>query len=70
MGNWGVRGRRVNWVHEVLVHKLAVKYEKQGETEERSKEKLKKEAGHSKLVGGSFNKLENSYTRLVLGTTR
>lgn len=30
------------------------------------KKKLKKEADHSRLAGGSFNKQRNSHTRLVL----
>lgn len=32
------------------------------------KERLKKEAGHSRLVGGKFNKQGNLHTRLVLGS--
>lgn len=32
------------------------------------KDKVKKEAGHSRLVGGKFNKDRNLYARLVLGT--
>lgn len=34
------------------------------------KEKMKTEAGYSRLVGGGFNKQGNEFTRLVLGSGR
>ena len=34
------------------------------------RERLKKEAGHTRLVGGRFNKQKNLYTRLVSDAIR